>query len=159
MVYIFGQYCIVTGWSAKTGFTRGDSCPADQSFAFVKVSLLLAYAHDDPWLSRSAFVVPPACGSGARIEARSRPVRLWVLFATANNQRCEQRPCNSQYSASIHEAADTIQRKSTHSTVKSVLMGQVVASQKRPVSAGITQFDALRPQKYAHDYDHSAIAD
>jgi hypothetical protein len=38
-------------------------------------------------------------------------------------------------------------------------MGQVVASQKRPVSVGITQFDALRPQKYAHVYDQSPIAD
>src|SRR6478736_10346885 len=125
MVYIFGQDCIVTGWSAKTGFTRGDSCPADQSFAFVKVSLLLAYAYDDLRFPGSAFVVPPARGRGARIEAGSRPIRLWVLFATANNQRYEQRACNSQYSAIIHKAADTIQRKGTHSTVKSVLMGQV----------------------------------
>ena len=149
----------MTGWSAKTGFTRGDSCPADQSFAFVKVSLLLACVHDDPWLSGSAFVVPPARGRGARIEARSRRVRLWVLFATANNQRCEQRACNSQYSAVIHKAADTIQRKITHSTVKSVLTGQVVASKTAEFWPAMTQFDALHAQKYAHVYDQSAIAD
>ena len=125
----------MTGWSAETGFTRGDSCPADQRFAFVKVSFLLAYVHDDPWLSGGAFVVPPTCGSGARIEARSCRVRFLVLFATANNQRCQQRACNSQYPAVIHKAADTIQRKSMHSTVKSVLAGQVVASKKRWISA------------------------
>jgi hypothetical protein len=149
----------VTGWSAKTGFTRGDSCPADQSFAFVKISLLFACAHDDPWLSGGAFVVPPARRSGARKEARSRRVRLWVFFATANNQRCEQRTCNSQYSAIIHKGADTIQRKITHSTVKSVLVGQVVASKKRGFRLRITQFDALRPQKYADVYDQRAITD
>jgi hypothetical protein len=149
----------VTRWSAKTGFTRGDSCPADQSFAFVKVSLLLAYAYDDSWLSGNAFVVPPACGCGAWKEAGSRGIGLWVLFATANNQRCEQRACNSQYSAIIHKAADTIQRKTMHSTVKSVLRGQVVASNIAELWPVMTQFDALHPQKYAHVYDQSAIAD
>src|SRR5690348_16806725 len=113
----------MTGWSAKTGFTRGDRCPTDQGFAFVKVSLLFPYVHDDLRVSGSAFVVPPACGSGPRIEAGSRRVRLRVLFATAYNQCREQRPCNSQYSAIVHKAADTIQRKITHSTLKSVLMG------------------------------------
>ena len=60
----------MTGRSRKAGLTGGDSCFADQSFAFVKVSFLLADVHDDPRLSGSAFVVPPARGSGARIEAR-----------------------------------------------------------------------------------------
>ena len=149
----------MTGRSAKTGFTRGDSCPADQSFAFVKVSLLLAYAHDDLRLPGSAFVVPPTCGCGARIEARSRRIWLWVLFATANNQRYEQGACNSQYSAIIHKAADTIQRKTTHSTVKSVLIGQMVASTMRRVRPAMTQFDALDAQKYAHVHEQRAIAD
>src|SRR3982750_225200 len=121
----------MTGRSAKTWFTRGDSCPADQSFALVKVSLLFPYVHDDFRRARSTFVMPPACRSGARIEAGSRRVRLWVLFATANNHCREQRACNSQYSAIIHKAADTIQRKITHSTLKSVLTGQVVALEKR----------------------------
>src|SRR5206468_5747945 len=102
-------------------------------FAFVKVSFLLADMHDDPRLSRSAFVVPPACGSGARIEARL--IWCWVLFATGNNQRREQRACNSQSSAIIHKAADTIQRELTHSTLKSVLVGLAAASKKRRVSA------------------------
>jgi hypothetical protein len=124
----------MTGRSPKARLASGDGCFADQSFAFVKVSFLLAYVHDDPRLSGSAVVIPPACGSGARIKPRL--IRRWVLFATANNQRCEQRACNSQYSAIIHKAADTIQRKVTHSTLKSVLIGQVVASKKRRVSAG-----------------------
>ena len=83
--------------SPKARLTSGDSCFADQSFAFVKVSFLLADMHDDAWLSGSAFVVPQACGSGAGIEARL--IWCWVLFATGNNQRREQRACNSQYSS------------------------------------------------------------
>src|SRR5712672_4334691 len=106
--------------------------------------------HDDPRLSRSAFVVPPACGSGARIEARL--IWRWVLFATGNNQRREQRATNSQYSTIIHKAADTIQWELTHSTLKSVLVGRVVASKKRrflaaevePIGlARQSEFDAL----------------
>src|SRR2546423_13015475 len=89
--------------------------------------------HDDPRLSGSAVVVPPACGRGARIEARL--IWRWVLFATANNQRCEQRACNSQYSTIIHKAADTIQRELTHSTLKSVLVCRVAVSKKRRGSA------------------------
>src|SRR5215469_5448898 len=80
----------VNAWrSRKTRLTSGDSCFADHCFAFVKVSFLLADVDDDPRLSGSAFAVPPACGSGARIEAGL--IRCWVLFATANHQRREQR--------------------------------------------------------------------
>src|SRR6478736_5407272 len=118
----------MTGRSPKARLTSGDGGFADQSFPFVKVRFLLAYVHDDPRTSRSAFLVPPADGSGARKHAPVPRIRFWVLFATANNHRCEQRACNSQYSASIHKGADTIQRKITHSTVKSILIGQMVAS-------------------------------
>src|SRR5262252_3557717 len=105
----------------ETMLTSGDSRFADQSFALVKVSFLLADMHNDAWLSRTVFVVPPACGSSARIQARL--VRRWVLFATANNQCGQERSCNFQYPASIHKAADTIQRVVPHSTLKSVLIG------------------------------------
>src|SRR5215211_1636917 len=119
--------------SRKTGFAGGNSCFADQSFPFVKISFLLADVHNNARLSRTAFVVPPACGSGARIEPRL--IRRRVLFAAGNNQRREQRSCNSQYSAIIHKAADTIQWEVTHSTLKSVLIVRVAASEKRPFSA------------------------
>jgi hypothetical protein len=55
----------MTGRSPEPRLTSGNGRFADQSFAFVKVSFLLAYVHDDPRISRSAFVVPPADGSGA----------------------------------------------------------------------------------------------
>src|ERR1700675_1646473 len=114
--------------SRKAGLTGGDSCFADQSLAFVKVSFLLADVHNNARLSGRAFVVPPACGSGARIEARL--IWCWVLFAAGNKQRRKQLACNSQYSGIIHKAADTIQWELTHSTLKSILVGRVVASEK-----------------------------
>jgi hypothetical protein len=58
----------MAGRSPKARLTSGDGCFADQSFPFVKVSFLLAYVHDDPRISGSAFVVPPADRSdGVRI--------------------------------------------------------------------------------------------
>jgi hypothetical protein len=57
----------MAGRSPKARLTSGNGCFADQSFAFVKVSFLLAYVHDDPRISSSAFLVPPADGSGVRI--------------------------------------------------------------------------------------------
>src|SRR6478672_3688241 len=130
VVRTFSKHRVMARRSPKARLTSGNGCFADQSFAFVKVSFLLAYVHDDPRISGSAFVVPPADGSGVRIQAPGSRIRLWVLFATANNQRHEQRACNSQYSGIIHKGADTIQRKITHSTLKSVLIGWVVASKK-----------------------------
>jgi hypothetical protein len=56
----------MAGRSPKARLASGDGCFADQSFAFVKVSFLLAYVHDDPRTSGSAFLVPPADGRGAR---------------------------------------------------------------------------------------------
>src|SRR5206468_10792145 len=88
--------------------------------------------HNNARLSGTAFVVPPACGSSAGIQAR--PIGCWVLFATRNNQRREQRTCNSECSAIIHKAADIIRCAVTHSTLKSVFIGQVAASEKRRVS-------------------------
>src|SRR6478672_13594617 len=99
----------MAGRSTKARLTSGDGGFADQSFAFVKVSFLFAYVHDDPRLSRSAFLVPPADGSGARKYASVPRIRLGVLFATANNQRCEQRACNLHNRGTFHRAADTIQ--------------------------------------------------
>jgi hypothetical protein len=49
--------------------------------------LLFADVHDDSWASGSAFVIPPAHGSGPRKEAGF--IR-WILFATANNQCCDE---------------------------------------------------------------------
>jgi hypothetical protein len=46
-----------------------------------------------------------------------------------------------------------------HSTVKSVLRGQVVASKSAGVQPAIARFDALHRQKYADVYDQRAIAD
>src|SRR6476660_2667240 len=102
----FRNHRVMTSRSPKARLTSRDGCFADQSFAFVKVSFLLAYVHNDPRLSGSSFVVPPACRSGARIE--SRLIRRWVLFATANNQRHEQCACNLQKWGTFHRAADTI---------------------------------------------------
>jgi hypothetical protein len=56
----------MAGRSPKARLTSGNGRFADQSFAFVKVSFLLAYVHDDPRTSGSAFLVPPADGRGAR---------------------------------------------------------------------------------------------
>src|SRR4029077_15528790 len=131
MILTFRKHCVMSWWSRKARLTSGHGCFADQSFAFVKVSFLLADVHDDPRLSGSSFIVPPACGSGAWIEARL--IRCWGLFATRNNQRHEQSACNSQYSAIIHKAADTIHWELAHSTLKSVLIGWMVASEKRRV--------------------------
>ena len=160
MVRTFRKHRVMAGRSPKARLTSGNGCFADQSFAFVKVSFLLADVHDNAWLSGNAFVVPSACGSGARIEARL--IWCWVLFATGNNQRREQRACNGQYSAVIQKAADTIQWEFAHSTVKSLLPQLAAASEKRRLSSrrtrltrhhqaravssilpSMTQFDAL----------------
>src|SRR5882724_5630575 len=100
--------------------------------------------HDDSRLSGRAVVVPPACGCGARIEARL--IWSWILFATGNNQRREQRACNFQYSAIIHKAADTIQWEVPHSTLKSVLIGGVAASERCRASAAEVELLGLARQ-------------
>src|ERR1700745_550166 len=107
--------------SPKTGFTGGDSRLTDQSLALVKVSFLLADVDNNARLSGNTFALPPACGGSAGIHAGL--IRFWVLFATANNQRHEQRGCDSQQSGVIHKAADIIQRGFTHSTLKATLTG------------------------------------
>src|SRR5262245_64219449 len=45
------------------------------------------FRSDDPRLSRNAVVIPPTCGTGARVN--TGPIGCWVLFATANNYRDE----------------------------------------------------------------------
>src|SRR5262249_38627698 len=94
VVGTFRKHCVMARRSAKTRFTGRDGRFADQSFALVKVTFLLADVHDDPRTSGNAVIVPPPCGSSARIEPR-RPIRLWILFATANDQRREQGSGNS----------------------------------------------------------------
>src|ERR1043166_3522346 len=110
--------------SRKTGFACGDGRFTNQLFPFIKVSFLFVDVHDDLGRTRSALVIPPARRSGAR-------VKTWlvrrILLATANNESGEKRACSFQQSSIIHEAADSIRREHTDSTLKSILTSLTAA--------------------------------
>ena len=114
MTGVFRKHGVMAWRSGKTRLTSGNGRFADQAFALIKVALLFADMHNDLGRTGRAFIIPPACWSGAGIHARR--IR-WILLATEEEQSDKACSYGLQKTARVHWKRIFMRGSSRHSTL------------------------------------------